>query len=206
MFTDANLDTKRKVAYYSYEEMHSTIGTTATDLGVHTGACVQQEMSALGMVGLLLDTATDTVTGMTLVPRDLDWSKPIGVRIQYQTKSATAADTMNWTVLYDVIAEGTALAVGTTALDTVIPLLETVKGTAEATETSGRGVIAANSVTEAQVVAGSSFFVWSLALTTFAGGLGEDKLFWGLLVDYVPKRYKGDPAVDDVLVTTEDGT
>lgn len=206
MLTDANLDTKRKVEYYSYEVMHGTIGTTATDITVDTGASIQQEMSALGMVGVLLDTATDAIGGMTLVPRDLDWTKPIGVRLQYQTKSATAADTMNWTVLYDVIAEGTALAYATTALDTVIPLLETVKGTAEATETTLPGAIAANTITEAQVVAGSTFLVWSITLTTFAVGLAEDKLFLGLLLDYVPKRYKGDATVQNPAVTAEDAT
>ncbi|GAF71378.1 unnamed protein product, partial [marine sediment metagenome] len=77
-------------------------------------------------------------------------------------------------------------------------------GTAEAMETSGRGVIDGGTITEAQVVAGSTFISWEFDMTTFAVGLTEDKLFLGFELDYVPKRYKGDPAVQNPAVTAED--
>ena len=184
---------KRVTQYYPYDSHHGMIGAAGVSVGAHTGAPVQQEISTLGMVGLLLDTAGDMVNMLTVVPHDLNVLHPIGVRVVYQTGSATAADTIEWIVLYDAITEGTALAVGTTALDTVIGT-ETVTGVAQAMEVSSRGVIDGGTLAETVPGNAVSFFSWNIEMNAFAAGLTEDKIFLGLSVDYVPKRYQGSPS------------
>lgn len=182
---------KRKTIYYPYDSHHAMLGAAGVDVGAHTGAPVQQEISTLGLVAVLLDTAGDMVNMLTPVPRDMNVTQPMGVHVVYQTGSATAADTVTWIVLYDVIAEGSALAVGTTALNTTIAQ-DTVTGTAQALEISPRGVINGATITEAQMT-GLAFISWNIEMDAFAAGLTEDKLFLGLLIDYVPKRYQGQP-------------
>jgi hypothetical protein len=193
---------KRVVKYYPYDSHHGVLGAAGVSVSAHTGAAVQQEVGALGVVGLLLDTAGDMVNMLTPVPHDVNVVHPIGVRVVYQTASATAADTIDWIVLYDVITEGTALAVGTTALDTAIAQ-ETVTGVAEALEFSNRGEIIGNTLTEPQMANAVSFFSWNIEMDAFAAGLTEDKIFLGLSIDYVPKRWQGSPSIYNPALTDD---
>lgn len=181
---------KREVKYYPYDANHSIIGSgSAVDAGAHTGGPVQQEASTFGLVGLLLGTAGDMVNLWTPVPRDLNILHPCGVRVHYLTGSGTSADTIDWIVLYTIIAEGTAMSVGATALDTAISQ-DTVTGTANAVEISPRGVINGATFTEAQIT-GPAWISWNVEMDAFAAGLTEDKIYLGLLFDYVPKRWQG---------------
>ncbi len=202
-YTDSNFDIKRKVKYYSYETIHGMIGTTATDISAHTGAAIQKEISTVGIVGLLIEADGDMLNGLTLLPRDLDWTKDVGIRIVWQGASATDTEYATWIVLYDVMVEGTALAVGTTALDTTITAADTKFGVAYALEVSARGVIAANTFTEAQVVAGSTFVTWLIECD--AETVTGDIHMLGFLLDYVPKRYKGAVSTLNPALTAEDG-
>ena len=179
---------KRCTTYIPYDGANATLGSaSAVDAGAHTGNPVQQEIGSIGLVGLLMADAGDMVNMLSLVPRDVNWTQEIGVRVVYQTASATAADTIEWIVLYDLAVVGEALIVGATALDTTIQATtETVTGTAEALEYSPRGAIAKNKFTSAEV-ATPSFFSWNVEMNAFAVGLDEDKIFLGLLVDYMPK-------------------
>ena len=202
-YTDSNFDIKRKVVYYPYEVIHGMIGTTATDTSAHTGNAIQKEVSSVGLVGLLIEADGDMLNGLTLLPRDLDWTKDIGIRIVWQGQSATDTEYASWIVLYDVMVEGTALAVGTTALDTAIALQDTKYAVAYALEISARGIIAANTFTEAQVVPGSTFVTWLLECD--AETVTGDIHLLGFLLDYVPKRYKGAVSTLNPALTAEDG-
>jgi hypothetical protein len=182
---------KRETLWIPYWTAFGLDGSGGTPVSAHTGAAVEKEIGTTGAVGLLLDTAGDMINVYHPVPRDLNWAQPIGVRVKYVTGSATAADTVEWIVLYDVLSEGTAIAVGSTPLDTVVGS-ETVTGTANAIELSGRGIINGNAVTQAQV-RNTADFSFLVELQAFAAGLTEDKFFMGLLVDYVPKRGLGSP-------------
>ena len=202
-YSDENFDIKRKVIYYPYETIHGMIGTTATDTSAHTSNAIQKEISTVGLVGLLIEADGDMLNGLTLLPRDLDWTKDIGIRIVWQGASATDTEYATWIVLYDVMVEGTALAVGTTALDTAITAADTKYGTAYALEISARGIIAADTFTEAQVVPGSTFVTWLLECD--AETVTGDIHLLGFLLDYVPKRYKGTASTLNPAVTAEDG-
>lgn len=183
---------KRKTVYFPYDSNHGIIGAGGVSVGAHTGAPVQQEIGSLGLVGLLLDTAGDMCNMLTEIPRDLNINHPVGVRVIYLTGSATAADTINWIVLYDKISIGEALAVGATALNTTIAST-TVTGVANALERSPRGVINGNTFSKSDLT-GNAFISWNIEMDAFAGGLTEDKFFLGLQLDYVPKRAQGAPA------------
>ena len=180
---------KRVRQYIPYDSNHSVLGAAGVSAGAHTGVPVQQEMGAFGMVGLLMAAAGDMVNILQPVPHDLNVLHPVGVRVVYQTASATAADTITWIVLQDAIAAGAALAVGTTALDTPIGQT-TVTGVAEAMELSPRGVINGATFTEAHVT-GPAFISWNVEMDAFAAGLTEDKIYLGLLIDYMPKTHEG---------------
>lgn len=180
---------KRVTEYYPYRSYHGVIGAAGVATSAHTNAAPEQEVSTLGYVGLEMNTAGDMVNMLTPIPRDLNRIHPIGASVVYQTGSATAADTIDWIALYDVFAEGTALAVATTALDTAIAQ-DTVTGTAQALEISPRGVINGETITEAQLT-GLGFIGWNIEMDAKAAGLAEDIIFLGLLIDYVPKRYQG---------------
>lgn len=192
---------KRKTAYYPYDSGHGLLGASGVSVGAHTGAPVQQEIGTLGVVGLLKDTAGDMFNMITPVPRDLNVTQPIGVRVVYVTGSSTAADTVNWIVKYSVISAGEAIVVGATALNTTIAS-DTVSGVANAIELSPRGVINGNTVTETEMT-GLSFISWNIEMDAFAAGLSEDKFFMGLLIDYVPKRAQGHPSTYNPAVDSE---
>lgn len=184
---------QRDHIYYPYRAYHGVIGAAGVSTSANTQSPPEQEIGALNFVGLEMNTAGDMVSMFTPVPRDLNPLHPVGVRPVFQTASATAADTITWIVLYDVIANGVALAEATTALDTPVGQ-ETVTGTAEALEVGDafRGVINGGTFTEAQIT-GWAFVAWRIEMDAKAAGLTEDIIFLGLGLDYVPKRYQGMP-------------
>ena len=72
------------------------------------------------VIDSLLMVANDEIDTVWMLPRDLNWNLDIGFRIIYNTASATDTDTHTWIVLADIIDDGSAHAVATTALDTTI--------------------------------------------------------------------------------------
>jgi hypothetical protein len=101
-------------------------------------------------------------------------------------------------VLADIIAEGAAHAIATTVLDTAIAV-DTESGVANAWERTARGIIDGDTATEANVVNGDFM---SINVELDATDAAEAIRFMGLAIDYVPKRYQGqprsfDPALDE---------
>jgi len=180
--------------------MNGIIGASGVGVGVHTNAPPELELPNVGVVGIEMNTDGDIFTGRTEIPHDLNRRHPIGVRLKYATESADSADTMQWTVLFDIIDEGEAYAIGATALDTAIAN-DTLTGTVDTMERTARGIINGNTVTASQRLNGSDF-VWSIAATSRAAGFGENCILLALMLDYVPRGWQGpdtapNPAVDD---------
>ena len=190
MPTNFDKGKKRVTEFIEYRSSLGVIGSgAAADASAHTGVPVEKEMGAVGTVGLFMDDAGDMLSMMFPVPRNLNPTHPIGVRVVFATGSPTAADEVEWIVLFDVITEGSAIAVGSTALDTVIGS-QALSGVADALEYSARGVINANAVTEAQMSNNISFFSMLVEAQAFTG-ITEDVIFLGLAIDYMPKDYLG---------------
>jgi len=180
---------KRKERFYTYRNSLGVLGDgTTADIGAGVGAPVEGEAGATGIVGAIM-TAGDEYDFWVPVPRDLNWSHDVGIRVVYSTASTTGSDTHTWIVLYDVIAAGTAWAVGSTALDTTIAV-DTDNGTADAHQLTDRGVINGDTVTMAQVTEPA---FWALNVKLDATDAAEEINLFGLLVDYVPKRAMGEP-------------
>ncbi len=164
----------------------ATFAVGALEIGLGTGAEIVTEIGALG-IGAPLMVAGDMIDCVWVIPHDLNWSLEIGIRVVFNTASATDTDTHEWITLASVLAEGTAHKIATGALDTVIGV-ETESGVANAWERSPRGVIDGSTLTEANVL--NSDFL-SLNTELQATDASEAIHFWGLLIDYMPKRYQG---------------
>ena len=192
---------KRAVEFIPYNASFGMDGSGGTPVSSEAGAPVEKELSTTGHTGVFMDDAGDMVNCSIPVPRDLNPLHPIGIRVVYGTGSATAADSVEWIVLYDVLTEGTALAIGSTVLDTVIGA-ETISGVTDALEFSGRGVINGGAVSRTvneNNVSFFSFLVECQALTVIT----EDVIYFGLQMDYVPKRSQGPERTQNPGLTDE---
>jgi len=172
--------------YVPASTMTGMIGAAGVDAGVHTGAPVQQEISTIGLVGILMDTAGDEVNHLMQLPYDFDTKHNMYVRVHYTTASATAADTIEWLVRYLAITPNvTTLASPSTACNTDIASM-TVTGTALSHQVTSWGVIKGGSFSEK-----NEAVAWEIELQAFAAGLTEDKFLLGLEIAYTPRRLQG---------------
>ena len=149
--------------------------------GVDDGAPVFKEISTLGMMGLLTDTAGDSVSHLMRIPDIWSFEHEIGVRVYWTSGSQTAADTIDWIVLYDLTAEDAALAAAATALDTAIAQDTVGDTTAYMLKRTSRGIINRDSIADTDL-----FIAFNVEMDAFAAGLGEDKFLLGLEIDYAP--------------------
>jgi hypothetical protein len=162
------------------------IGAAGVSVGAHTGAPVQQEISTIGLVGLLMDTDGDEINHLMQLPYDFDRDYPMYTRVHFTTGSATAADTIAWLVRFLAITPNvTTLISPATAQATDVASM-TVTGTAYSYQTTSWGKINGGVFTKA-----NESVAWEVELDTFAVGLTEDKLLLGLELMYTPKRLQG---------------
>lgn len=180
---------KRKTLFIPYTASLNLLGASGVSALAHTGVAVEQELSTLGAVGILM-TAGDMFNVYHPTPRDMNWSKPMGLQLMFATGSATAADKVDWIGLYDIIEEDAAVAVGTTALDTVFDVTDTVAGVANSWQWSTRGVINGGKFSEANVTGGD---LMSFNFELDSTDASEDIILFGVQIDYVPKRFQGPP-------------
>ena len=136
-------------------------------------------------MGLDMDPTTASHDWFWAIPNDLNKRHQIGFRVRYSTDGTTDTDDRHWVVLYDVISEDSAMAVGTTALDTAIAA-ELDNGTANAWQESPRGILDGNTLTAAQVAA-MDFMTINLVLLLDDNSGGALNMY-GLVLDYMPKR------------------
>lgn len=190
---------KRKVVFLGYQEgIRGLISSAGVSASTGVGAAPEAEAGALSAVGLHMD-ADDEHDWFWIIPRDLNPLHEIGFRVRYSSASSTAADNHDWILLYDVIAEDAALALGTTALDTAIAS-DTDNGTADAWQDSPRGVLNGNSITEDNV---TNSDLLALNLELGVDDASEEMNMYGLLIDYVPKRGQGHPQTFNPGLTDE---
>ena len=168
------------------------IGAAGVSAGVGVGAPVQQEVSTLETVGVLMDTAGDELSHLMALPADLDRRHPVYTRVHFTTGSATAADTIEWLVRYlKIVPNTTTLISAATAQDTDIASM-TVTGTAYSYQVTGWGAILPAITAIADNV---EVIYWEVELQAFAAGLTEDKLLLGLEIEYTPKRLASNPGM-----------
>ena len=161
------------------------IGAAGVSVGASTGAPVTQEISTLGTVAVMMDTAGDVVDHLMMLPRDLDLKKPIKFRVHWTSGSATTADTIDWKVFVKgFVPDVTTIIEAATALTTVIAQ-DTVAG-AYIYQTTAYGTLLGG--TFAQNIEALAV---SVELDAFAAGLTEDKFLIGLEIVYSPKRLRG---------------
>lgn len=189
---------KRKSVFIGYQEgIRGLISSSGVSASTGVGDAPEAEAGSLSAVGLHMD-AGDEHDWFIPIWRDLNPLHSIGFTVRYSSASATGADTRLWIVLYDIIAEDAALALGTTALDTAIAS-DTDNGTADAWQDSPSGVLDGESISEANV---TSQAILAINLELDSDDASEEMNMYGLLIDYVPKRYQGpayhfNPAVGD---------
>ena len=191
---------KRTSIFLGYQEgIRGLISSAAASASTGAGDAPEAEASTLSAVGLHMDPTTDGHNWYWTIPRDLNYLHEINMRVRYSTASATSADDRQWVILYDVIAEDAALAIGTTALSTAI-VAETDNGTANAWQDSPVGTLNGQVITEANVI---NQDLLAINLVLLLDDASEEMNMYGLIIDYVPKRYQGHPGAYNPTASAE---
>lgn len=127
MNQDQNIAWMRKRLWIPPFGMQGIGMHAAADVVLHsleTVAAEYSEITSVGMGGVTLGDG-EFINGYIRCPYDLDPDKPVGFRIAYTIDHDGAGDaTVSWILLQNAIAEGIAIALPATALDTIIPLLD----------------------------------------------------------------------------------
>jgi len=140
MLQDSNVGWLRKRIMYNGFDLnglssHTTSGRIESLLQTTTQA-YHLEISTFGVGAVPLD-AGERVGGLVRCPYDLDPAHEVGFKVWYTgLHDGTGDATTSWILLQDALAEGIVLATATTALDTVIPLLNPYKDDAGDTTTT----------------------------------------------------------------------
>lgn len=162
------------------------------------------EVAASGVMGLQM--AADEIMSFAFrIPKDLDPQWPVGFKVHW-TLDHDGVDpaTASWILLADFLARGGVIAVSSTALDTIIPLLSTYEDTSEdATvvtdslyQVSARGIKTDIGLTRENIEEGS-LFVGNLELDAIANAQGNLGILLALEMDYVPWKTQGEGSFID---------
>ncbi len=177
----------RKNVFLPYNVQGGMIGASGAGTSTGAGGVAEGEAGSLEAVGLNLTQTTTGHSWQWHIPWDMNWVHPIGFKVKYSSASATAADARRWVVLYDIIAEDSAIAVATTVLSTAIAA-ETDNGTANAWQYSPRGILDGETLTKANVEQGD---IMLLNLVLLLDEASEEMNMYGLRIDYMPKMWQG---------------
>jgi hypothetical protein len=181
---------KRKHVFVGYQEsIRGLISSAGVSASTGVGDAPEAEAASLSAVGLDMEIGEEH-DWFWPIPNDLNQLHSIGFKVRYSSASTTDTDDREWIILYDVIAEDAAMALGTTALDTVI-VAELDNGTADAWQESSRGVLNGGTITEANVAA---MDLLAINLELNVEDSSSEMNMYGIIIDYVPKRGAGDPS------------
>lgn len=190
-FRDAQIDRIRKRIWLTADILQAV--DWITGVGWETAGITPAEVTNVGM-GTWIMTDGEFLNGYILCPYDLDPKFDIGFKVAYTLDhDGAGAATVSWILLQDAIAEGSAIALPSTALDTVIGLLDSY-GAGAVTDfllaITGRGVRSAANIglTRAQIETGA-FLTFKLEMDA---AVNETTVrFIGLIMDYVPQMCEG---------------
>jgi len=198
MLQDKNVGWIRKRILFNGDDMNGYLSNTTSGKqeAAATTLATVDELGALGVVGLTM-VAGELVNGMVRCPYDLDPAHEIGFKVVYTGTVNTTTGTTSWILLQDAIAEGGVIAVATTALDTVIPLLDqyadtagNASGTDQLLQNSSRGIRTSIGLTPTQIEGGACL-LFSLELDAVTAAYDTTE-FIGIEMDYTPKKMKGE--------------
>jgi len=181
---------KRKNLWIPYSSSNAMLGASGVDVSTGVGDMVQAEISTLSMTALVI-TAGDEHDVFLPLMRDMNITRELGVRHMFSSASTTSADTYTWITLYDIIAEDAAIAIGTTAMSTThVAASDTDSGVANSWQWSTRASLNGNTFTETNLT-NSELLAINVELD--ATDASETIHYIGTMLDYVPKRFLGNP-------------
>lgn len=162
----------------------------AVSLG--NGAPTITQVTSRLLVGWQMDAAGDIVTLGMKLPFDFEPGRPIGIKLHWTSGSSTAADTIDWIVLYEmVLADGQIPTSISTALDTAIAQDTVGVATSFLNKWTSRGIIDADAITRTQLEAGVLLLL-SIEMDASAIDLSGEKVWLlGIEFDYVPRDFVG---------------
>lgn len=173
-------------AHISWVRKRLFIPALNLQLGGQAGTTVQVNSS--GIYAFKCVAAATAFLGGFKVPADVNPHWPLGLtwHLAPGTSAFNSPATITMTSLLDFKAQGTVLAVATSALDTVHTAVTCPATAASATMKSTRGVKNANFLSRSQIFAGV-FGVISGAIASSVTLSGTDFVsVLGLELDYVP--------------------
>ena len=190
---------KRKSIFLPYQGgVRGLISSSGVSASTGVGDAPEAEAASLSAVGLDMEQGEEH-DWFWVIPRDLNWVHEIGFRVRYSSADSTATEDRHWIILYDVIEEDSAIALGTTALSTAIAA-ELEVGTADAWQESSRGELNGSILTRDNVIGQD---IMALNLELDVEDSASEMNMYGLFIDYVPKRYQGQPHHYNPAVTYE---
>lgn len=158
-------------------------GNTATTIapGTNDASIRLQEISTLGVSGVLMNTDGDVCHTSWDLPPDFDEGRPCYVRVRWACGSTDTADMVLWKVFYKLISVNNDALTATvnTALDTVIPSDAVPVATAYTLAGTRGGKIDAGSITN-----GANTLLLAVEMDTKDTDMSEDLYFHSLQIAY----------------------
>lgn len=186
MIRDKNIEWKRKRLHI--DPLVGLGWTTAgtVPVGLHTGAPVFAELGSLGFGAVKFEATGDEWVNTFQLPKDVDVSKPVYMRVLWTTDSTTSTDDATFIVTYKAIGLGEALASADTALNTPIAEDRYGSGTAQVLAATPWGKI------NGGVLSAGDYLVVETEIDATDATIGSEFIYFlGLEVEYTPKKTVG---------------
>lgn len=178
---DRNISYKEKTRYIPVQAF-SGVQVVATTFQQSAGAGnpVFEEISTLGYCAPDFAALNDAVQHIEPIPSEIDTKEAVEIRLKWLSQNTGASKTVTWKILYDEFAEGDALAVPTTALDTAL-VADTDDTSAYGINLTDWGKISKNTLTAGNLWG----FVISLSASDLVPGTDKHYLL-GMEIRYTP--------------------
>lgn len=123
MIQDHNIETIRKrIVYNAFDLNAIDVATAAT--GARTAGITLEPIPTAGGIelGAMHMIAGELLTGVFPCPYDLDPQHEVGFRVHWTANVSAANAALTWILLQDIEKLGAAIALASTALDTILGL------------------------------------------------------------------------------------
>jgi hypothetical protein len=181
---DRNIDWQRK-SHFIYPSAFTTAVASTSLVSQDSGAMTIEEISTFGWGGLAVGAAADKANAIDFhTPREADPTKEIGCRVHWVPNATVATDdAVDFTIHYQQIDHGAAVAATSSTLDTGIASQSPAATTAYRLHRTGRGIINANSF---DWVARTGMILWEINVGTFSGFSANEPIIVAFEIDYMP--------------------